>query len=350
MESAFWFHIVNVILHILSSILFTRICSNVAGFKRNFSLIAGIFFAVHPIHTESKFTSHKQSSPTPHSSRFFFFSSPLVRCIRNCRTGGTLRMFFILAFVSFVSWVRDGMNSSTLPTIFISDVLLRSHNTKEPSTKELWISIVLGGLAMLAKENCVTVFIVNLIYDFYRNWSTLKKTIQDVRWTQDSYKFATRMFSILASMTIFLLARIALLQGSLPKFSQQDNPAAFHSSLQTVRLAFPSPCQLLTIWFCLQRVLTFLYLSSFNLWLLLCPSQLSHDWQMGSIPLVLSIKDSRNILTVLTISGIIALVYKIYNDLEVRWTASHLTERLCCVWRAFIKCDVHNRLVRHAEK
>lgn len=106
MESAFWFHIVNVILHILSSILFTRICSNVAGFKRNFSLIAGIFFAVHPIHTESKFTSHKQSSPTPHSSRFFFFSSPLVRCIRNCRTGGTLRMFFILAFVSFVSWVR----------------------------------------------------------------------------------------------------------------------------------------------------------------------------------------------------------------------------------------------------
>ena len=126
------------------------------------------------------------------------------------------------------------------------------------------------------------------------------------------------MFSVLVSMTIFLLARLALLQGSLPRFSQQDNPAAFHPSFQT-------------------RLLTFLYLSSFNLWLLLCPSQLvvtyyiifylfliiyfyyvqSHDWQMGSIPLVLNVRDARNILTVFTISAIICLVYKIYHDLEV---------------------------------
>lgn len=154
---------------------------------------------------------------------------------------------------------------------------------------------------MLAKESGLTVFIVNLIYDFYRNWSTLKKTVQDVRWNQASYKFARRMFSVLVSMTIFLLARIALLQGSLPRFSQQDNPAAFHPSFQA-------------------RVLTFLYLSSFNLWLLICPSQLSHDWQMGSIPLILSLKDARNILTFFTISAIICLVYKIYNDLEVSLT------------------------------
>lgn len=158
---------------------------------------------------------------------------------------------------------------------------------------------------MLAKESGLTVFIVNLVYDFYRNWSTLKKTIKDVRWSRDSYNLARRMFSVLVSMTIFLIARIALLQGSLPKFSQQDNPAAFHSSFQT-------------------RVLTFLYLSSFNLWLLLCPSQLSHDWQMGSIPLILSLKDARNILSFITISAIICIVYKIYNDLEVSITLIRL--------------------------
>lgn len=177
-------------------------------------------------------------------------------------------------------------------------VFRSNSNTREPNDRSLWISIILGGLAMLAKESGLTVFIVNLIYDFYRNWSTLKKTIQDVRWNQDSYKFARRMFSVLLSMTIFLLARIVMLQGSLPKFSQQDNPAAFHSSFQT-------------------RILTFLYLSSFNLWLLICPSSLSHDWQMGSIPLILSFRDTRNILTIFTISAIICLVYKIYNDLEV---------------------------------
>lgn len=157
---------------------------------------------------------------------------------------------------------------------------------------------------MLAKESGVTVFIVNLVYDFYRNWPSLKKSIQDVRWSQDSQlfskRFSRRMMSVLVSMMVFLVTRIALLQGSLPRFSQQDNPAAFHSSFQA-------------------RVLTFFYLSSFNLWLLLCPSQLSHDWQMGSIPLVLSLRDTRNIVTVFTIIAILCLVYKIYNDLEVSY-------------------------------
>lgn len=156
----------------------------------------------------------------------------------------------------------------------------------------------------------MTVFIVNIVYDFYRNWSKLKRTIKDVQWSQESQmfskRFSRRMLSVLVSMTFFLVSRIALLQGSLPRFSQQDNPAAFHSSFQA-------------------RVLTFFYLSSFNLWLLLCPSQLSHDWQMGSIPLVLSLKDTRNILTIFTISAILCLIYKIYNDLEVNRTFKFIT-------------------------
>jgi hypothetical protein len=163
---------------------------------------------------------------------------------------------------------------------------------------------------MLAKESGLTVFIVNLLYDFYRNWSILKKTIQDVRWSHESYKFAKRMFSVLVSMTILLIARLALLQGSLPRFSQQDNPAAFHSSFQT-------------------RALTFLYLSSFNLWLLFCPCDLSHDWQMGSIPLILNINDVRNLLTVFTISAIICLIYKIYKDLEVEIYIYHVHTYIC---------------------
>lgn len=38
---------------------------------------------------------------------------------------------------------------------------------------------------------------------------------------------------------------------------------------------------------------------------------------MGSISLIMGVRDTRNILTVFTISAIIGLVYKIYNDLEV---------------------------------
>lgn len=170
---------------------------------------------------------------------------------------------------------------------------------KDPSNRSLAISILYGGLAMLSKESGLTVFIVNLLYDFYRNWSILKKTIRDVRWSIESYKFAKRMFSVSISMSLFLVARLAILQGSLPRFSQQDNPAAFHSSFQT-------------------RLLTFLYLSSFNFWLLICPSNLSHDWQMGSIPLILNIGDARNLLTLCTLTTFICLLFKIYKDLRVR--------------------------------
>lgn len=151
---------------------------------------------------------------------------------------------------------------------------------------------------MLSKESGLTVFIVNILYDSYRNWPTIKKTVNDVRWNKESYRLAKRMFCVLVSFIVLSVARLALLQGSLPRFSQQDNPAAFHSSFQV-------------------RFLTFLYLSAFNTWLLLCPCQLSHDWQMGSIPLIMSLRDTRNILTLVTFCVILLIIYKIYNDLEV---------------------------------
>lgn len=100
MESSFWFHIVNVILHSLSTMLFTRICSKVAGFRSNYSLIAGIFFAVHPIHTESKFL------PVSINTSAWCSIFSIQRCIRNCRQSGTFRMYIFLAFVFILSWVR----------------------------------------------------------------------------------------------------------------------------------------------------------------------------------------------------------------------------------------------------
>ena len=56
-----------------------------------------------------------------------------------------------------------------------------------------------------------------------------------------------------------------------------DNPAA----------ASPSPA----------RHLTFNYLLPVNTWLLLCPSALCCDWTMGTIPLITSLLDLRNLAT-----------------------------------------------------
>lgn len=48
-----WFHATNVALHAAACILFTRVCLCVANLKPPFATLAGLLFAVHPIHTEA---------------------------------------------------------------------------------------------------------------------------------------------------------------------------------------------------------------------------------------------------------------------------------------------------------
>ncbi|XP_076350106.1 protein O-mannosyl-transferase TMTC1-like isoform X2 [Tachypleus tridentatus] len=94
--------------------------------------------------------------------------------------------------------------------------------------------------------------------------------------------------SLLVGLVVLLGFRTWMLRGSLPTFSAQDNPAAF------------SPCLL-------TRFLTKTYLVTFNAWLVLFPSNLSYDWQMGSIPLVETIWDKRNLGSIFLFGGIGAI-------------------------------------------
>lgn len=103
----------------------------------------------------------------------------------------------------------------------------KAHNSDDAST---WLSILFGGISMLSKETGITVFLVNLTYDLYRCWPSLKRTIVDVHWTPESQQCYRRLSKLLISMGILLIIRLALLQGSFPKFSQQDNPTAYHPS------------------------------------------------------------------------------------------------------------------------
>ena len=43
------------------------------------------------------------------------------------------------------------------------------------SSVSVWMSALLGGLSMLAKETGVTVMLVNLAYDLYRSWHFIKR-------------------------------------------------------------------------------------------------------------------------------------------------------------------------------
>ncbi|XP_068082907.1 protein O-mannosyl-transferase TMTC1 [Anabrus simplex] len=244
-----WFHVSNVLLHTAASLLFTRVCRAVAGLTPHFAAVAGLLFAAHPIHTEAV---------TGIVGR-----ADVLACV-----------FFLLSFLAY-----------------------HGHKGGEGASSNLWLSIVLGGVSMLAKETGITVLLLNLLYDLYRSWHAIKRAVTEVRWNEDTLQFSRRAAKVLVSLSFLLVFRLALLHGSLPKFSNQDNPAAFH------------PCRHV-------RFLTFCYLAAFNFWLLLCPATLSHDWQMGSVPLVTSLADIRNLATCFFFVCCLLVLYRGLLDFE----------------------------------
>ena len=144
---------------------------------------------------------------------------------------------------------------------------------------------LLATLAMLAKEQGVTVLAICLLWDLLDTRRSVKE-----RWQS-----AVRL---LLSVIMILSLRAVCLGGQLPSFSKADNPASHSDSVLT-------------------RLLTFLYLPVFNFQLLVLPSTLSYDWSMTSIPLITSLLDPRNILTVgfysLMTSLTSKLVLKLYK-------------------------------------
>lgn len=79
----------------------------------------------------------------------------------------------------------------------------------------------------------------------------------------------------------------------------------------------------------LCRILTYSYLLSFNAWLLLAPIVLCYDWQVGSIPLVESVGDVRNVATVLLAAVMVALCLNCVFSLQVRARALSVAVKTC---------------------
>ncbi|NXB81164.1 TMTC1 protein, partial [Donacobius atricapilla] len=297
----FYFHAVNVILHCLVTLVLMYTCDKAVFKDCRLAFVTALFFAVHPIHTEAV---------TGIVGR-----ADVLACL-----------LFLLAFLSY--------NRS------VDQLYVGEHFPPTASPFFLLLSLFLGTCAMLVKETGVTVFGVCLVYDFFSlSYNGLKSTMQvcskrqvgplvprpkeaqcvlkDGRlgkchcypgirgmlllWLlQQSFvslcfsyltpnnnqnflyiarPFLKRAVLVISYVILVLYFRLWIMGGSMPMFSEQDNPASFSPYLLT-------------------RFLTYSYLLAFNAWLLLAPITLCYDWQVGSIPLVESIWDVRNLATV----------------------------------------------------
>ncbi|XP_038010132.1 protein O-mannosyl-transferase TMTC1 isoform X1 [Motacilla alba alba] len=306
----FYFHAVNVMLHCLVTLVLMYTCDKAVFKDCRLAFVTALFFAVHPIHTEAV---------TGIVGR-----ADVLACL-----------LFLLAFLSY--------NRS------VDQLYVGEHFPPTASPFFLLLSLFLGTCAMLVKETGVTVFGVCLVYDFFslsynglklRNgaiqqrpsrlpvsapwgsslsgrengkqrcaqrgaWSSCHPPApleqpsgglagpSRAVWAIRSYltannnqnflytarPFLKRAALVISYVILVLYFRLWIMGGSMPMFSEQDNPASFSPYLLT-------------------RFLTYSYLLAFNAWLLLAPITLCYDWQVGSIPLVESIWDVRNLATV----------------------------------------------------
>ncbi|XP_068920304.1 protein O-mannosyl-transferase TMTC4 isoform X3 [Petaurus breviceps papuanus] len=193
------FHIVNILLHCSISVLMLDVFSILFGglqytskgrrlnLAPKSSLLAALFFAVHPVHTE---------------------------CVAGIVGRADLlgALFFLLSFLGYCQAFRESNKEGT-----------------QFSTFWVLLSILLSAVAMLCKEQGITVLGFNAVFD---------------------------------ALVISKLNVLEIVQ----KVRHKDK------SLEAIN---------------------YNYYYSLNAWLLLCPWWLCFDWSMGCIPLIKSVSDWR---------------------------------------------------------
>uniref|UniRef100_A0A7N8WJV8 dolichyl-phosphate-mannose--protein mannosyltransferase n=1 Tax=Mastacembelus armatus TaxID=205130 RepID=A0A7N8WJV8_9TELE len=248
------YHLVNVVLHGLVTALFTAFSRPLLG-GGLWSLLAGLLFASHPVHTEA-----------------------VSGVVGRADVGAAL--FFLLSLHCYVRHCghrRDAHGAR------------RCHGS---SVTRCW-AWMLGSLwcaaaSMLWKEQGVTVLAVSAVYDLFV-FQRLRFPVISVVFNHKKNISVFLSLGVLASWGMILLAaRLYWMGNKPPNFSNSDNPAADSPHFLT-------------------RTLTFLYLPAANAWLLLCPDKLSFDWSMDAVPLVRSLADWRNLHTVAFYGGFILL-------------------------------------------
>uniref|UniRef100_A0A4W5N3W4 Protein O-mannosyl-transferase TMTC3 n=1 Tax=Hucho hucho TaxID=62062 RepID=A0A4W5N3W4_9TELE len=232
------YHLLNVGLHSVVCVLFLRFCR--LFLDKTSSLVAALLFAVHPIHTEAV---------TGVVGRAELLSS----------------IFLLAAFLAYTR--SNGADQSIVWT-------------------PIAVTVVLVAAATLCKEQGITVIAICCVHEvFVAQGFTLPMlldTLLQVLRGKDGFPYAVlqtllKLIVLIISTLLLVIIRVQVIQSQLPVFTRFDNPAAVS----------PTPA----------RQLTFNYLLPLNAWLLLNPSELCCDWTMGTIPLVESPLDLRNLAT-----------------------------------------------------
>nr|XP_007966264.1 protein O-mannosyl-transferase TMTC1 isoform X8 [Chlorocebus sabaeus] len=248
----FYFHAVNVILHCLVTLVLMYTCDKTVFKNRGLAFVTALLFAVHPIHTEAV--------------AGIVGRADVLACL-----------LFLLAFLSYNRSLDQGCVGESFPSTVSPFFLL--------------FSLFLGTCAMLVKETGITVFGVCLVYDLFSLSNKEDKSSNGALCPCSPQQPGSPQPSSLPGHP-------HRENGKQQRFPHKGAWGGCHSPLPPEPKSSGFPVSPRAVWSML-RFLTYSYLLAFNVWLLLAPVTLCYDWQVGSIPLVETIWDMRNLATIL---------------------------------------------------
>ncbi|XP_072125430.1 protein O-mannosyl-transferase TMTC2 isoform X1 [Mobula birostris] len=239
------FHLVNVLLHSAVTGFFTNFSRLLFG-DGQWTLIAGLLFAAHPVHTEA-----------------------VAGIVGRADVGAGL--FFLLSLMCYIRHCDCRRRSLW-------------------SWPWLFGSFVCAACSMLWKEQGVTVLVILAAFDVFVDHRLRLYQLISLIQKRQLASLLIRVGLLAIWGAILLGLRLYWMGNKPPSFSNSDNPAADSDSLLT-------------------RTLTFHYLPAANLWLLLCPDTMSFDWSMDAVPLIRTVGDWRNLHTLALFVGLLLLIH-----------------------------------------
>ncbi|XP_034934721.1 protein O-mannosyl-transferase TMTC2-like isoform X2 [Chelonus insularis] len=190
-----------------------------------------------------------------------------------------------------------------------------AHCDQTRSPLMLLIALTSSLLAALAKETGISSLALCLLWEFCHGEPNTQK--ERDRWPRN------RSVGILwGGLILVILGRVKIGNANPPEFASADNPTARNPSRLT-------------------RALTFLYLPAASFRMFLCPSTLSFDWSMDTIPRIISLTDPRNLESVCLYIGLASAgLWVIQQSRTEVYVRNRTMEKTGSYQRASSKCSV----------
>ncbi len=295
----FGYHLVNLILHVISTHLFLTLAESMAPTHLSV-LLSGTLFALHPVHCEAVAGVVGRADLLA----AIFFILALLAYQSHCRKRDKEEAKRDETTVTSGSECDETRNCDKNGNVVVTKKMLSSvtkHSTQRRNKLTdqcqnsnaniyLLLTVAFAGCAMFSKEQGITVLGVCFVTDLVK----VLKRKNIPKMIENRNQIVKSLFTLAAAAVCLLFIRAKVMGFSSPAFAKADNPASASESMLT-------------------RTLTFSFLPVFNFWLLLCPSRLSFDWSMNAIKLIETLTDLRNFASLTFYGLLVILVLKLIH-------------------------------------